>query len=204
MGPPSYTALSVEHAPWSHTQRHPGSPTALHAPTRIAARSMPTKRGKPAARLHNAHTRPMLTWPIRKPGRQPGGWPRVHTAPQLHSPARSRGLTRYIDHPAPSSGPLRALPLLDGTLTRRRPKAIPRHLAHGTDPTQHDATRLAASPAPCAKGTPARTHATCTAAGRDGCLPLLTSHWVRPRAQAVAHSRTAGTATIPPQRDQTR
>ena len=162
------------------------------------------QRGKPAARLHNAHTRPMLTWPIRKPGRQPGGWPRVHTAPQLHSPARSRGLTRYIDHPAPSSGPLRALPLLDGTLTRRRPKAIPRHLAHGTDPTQHDATRLAASPAPCAKGTPARTHATCTAAGRDGCLPLLTSHWVRPRAQAVAHSRTAGTATIPPQRDQTR
>ena len=85
--------------------------------------------------------------------------PRAHTAPRLHSPARSRGLTRYIDHPAPSSGPLRALPLLDGTLTRRRPKAIPRHLAHGTDPTQHDATRLAASPAPCARGTPARTHA---------------------------------------------
>ena len=156
------------------------------------------QRGKPAARLHNAHT-------PRPPGtRGCQAGPRVHTAPRLHSPARSRGLTRYIDHPVPSSGPLRALPLLDGTLTRRRPKAIPRHLAHGTDPTQHDATRLAASPAPCAKGTPARTHATCTAAGRDGCLPLLTSHWVRPRAQAVAHSRTAGTATIPPQRDQTR
>ena len=130
------------------------------------------QRGKPAARLHNAHTRPMLTWPIRKPGRQPGGCPRVHTAPRLHSPARSRGLTRYIDHPAPSSGPLRALPLLDGTLTRRRPKAIPRHLAHGTDPTQHDAPRLAAPPAPaCAaarsmptkRGKPAaRPHSTHT------------------------------------------
>ena len=63
MGPPSYKALSVEHAPWSHTQRHPGSPAAPHAPTHIAARSMPTKRGKPAARLHNAHTRPVLARP---------------------------------------------------------------------------------------------------------------------------------------------
>ena len=172
MGPPSYKALSVEHAPWSHTQRHPGSPAAPHAPTHIAARSMPTKRGKPAARLHNAHTRPVLARPplldaghARTPLTTP--LPRAITGfdPLYRPSGRRSALGRSAQwHSLAISQPSHA--------GARRPP-------HSTNPTariprtQRDTPATHTSPM---HEHPAHASDACTTASRDGCLPLLTSH----------------------------
>ena len=106
MGPPSYTALSVEHAPWSHTQRHPGSPTALHAPTRIAARSMPTNG---ANRQRDCTTRTLVP---RSRGRQPSrqGWLGSATRAHRSTTPLPRAITGFDPLYRPSGAQLWAAP----------------------------------------------------------------------------------------------
>ena len=163
-GPPSYRALSVEYAPWPHTQRHPGSPVAPRAPTHSTTESMPTNG---ANRQRDFTARTLV--PCTRSRRVVDG-PREHTTAPLHPPARSQGLRPAISTiPALSSGPLCA----------RLPPQYPPHAGasrtpHGTDPTRHSAAPTALHTSRT-QGHPAHAHVTHLAASRDGCLSLLTS-----------------------------
>ena len=139
MGPPSYKALSVEHAPWSHTQRHPGSPAAPHAPTHIAARSMPTiganrqrdcthrsqcahsshaRAASRQARIGHART-PHTAQPPSTPPRNQGVCPAISTT---RRPALGR--SAHSDTPSPRQPPHTPAP--GGHPTTRSP----RHESH--------------------------------------------------------------------------
>ena len=155
MGPPSYKALSVEYTPWTHTPGIRVLPPR-RAPPRASQQNPCPPSG--ANRQRNCTARTLV--PCSR-GRQAGSArPRVHTAPLPHSPARSRGLTRYIDLPAgaqlwaalrsgtpsPSHDPHTPAPA--GQPTAR----IPRHESHTA---RYDIPAAHTSPM---QGHPAHTH----------------------------------------------
>ena len=154
--------------------RHPGSPAAPHAPTRIAARSMPTKRGKPAAQLHSAHTRPMLA--------RPPGWLGSATRAHRTTTPLPRAITGFdpLYRPSGRRSALGRSAQWHSLAISRPPHAGARRPAHGTNPTAripHSTIRhTRRTHQPYAGASRTHTHDAHTTAGRDGCLPHLTSN----------------------------
>ena len=161
--------------------RHPGSPAAPHAPTRIAARSMPTKRGKPAAQLHSAHTRPMLA--------RPPGWLGSATRAHRTTTPLPRAITGFdpLYRPSGRRSALGRSAQWHSLAISRPPHAGARRPAHGTNPTAripHSTIRhTRRTHQPYAGASRTHTHDAHTTAGRDGCLPHLTSNRGHAREQ---------------------